>query len=106
MTECAVWYMRYGASSYELCDDEAEAVSYAYGLESAEEGYVSGLQFADGRLIKRDDWQALDDYEKERLAAMRAAVPLSAPKPTRSIRDPFDGQTVDADVDEPSWLGA
>jgi hypothetical protein len=106
MAECAVWYMRYGASSYEMCEDEPQAVHYAYALESAEEGYVSGVQFADGRLIKRDDWQALDDFEKERYAAMRSVAPLPAPKPTRSIRDPFAEQTVDADVDEPDWLGA
>lgn len=105
MAECAVWYMRYGASSYALCDDEAEAVGFATALDDSAEGSVMGVQFADGRLIERDEWQALKDYQEQQDAAMRAA-PAMPSSPMRSVRDPFGGQTVDVAVNEPEWLGA
>lgn len=105
--QCAVWYMRYGSVGYELCDDEREAAGFAYELEDSGNGSVTGVQFADGRVVKRDDWQALASYEEEleRSASERAAN-APPPPPTRNIRDPFYGQSVSADVDDPDWLGA
>lgn len=109
MTECAVWYMRYGGANYELCDSEEDAVRYAYALAESEEGSVMGVQFADGRLVERDQWQALTDYVEQRWRewrdseSKRSAAP---PPPSRRVRDPFDGQQVAADADVPDWLGA
>jgi hypothetical protein len=107
--QCAVWYMRYGASSYELCDDEREAVRFAHALEEAEDGVTSGVQFADGRLIERDVWQALADYAEKRYREWRDAVSsehVASPAPTRQAQDPFDGQSVSVDAGDPDWLGS
>lgn len=97
--QCAVWYMRYGGAAYELCDDEQSAVQFAYALADQEEGAVSGVQFADGRLVERDDWQALSDYEDERYRAWRDSVanaPVVSTPSTRRAFDPFGGNLADA----------
>jgi hypothetical protein len=106
---CAVWYMRYGASSYELCEDEREAIHFAYALEDAENGVVGGVQFADGRLIEREAWQALADYREQRYREWRAteaSASSASPTPTRQARDPFGGQSVSVDAGDPGWLGS
>lgn len=93
---------------YELCADEQEAVSYAYQLAESEQGAVSGVQFADGRLIERDEWQALHDYEEERYRAWRDSAnrePSTPSPPTRRVRSPFGDQPVSAPADAPDWLG-
>jgi hypothetical protein len=104
--ECAVWYMRYGTAYYELWISEAQAVSYAYSLADSEEGAVLGVQFADGRLIKREDWQALAEHEQERMRALYAQPSTPRPPPRRPTRDPFDGHQAHVDADDPGWLGA
>lgn len=104
--QCAVWYMHYGSARVVLFANEREAAGFAYELADSGSGAVTGVQFADGRLVKRDDWQALDDYEDEvlRSASARAAN-APPPPPTRKVRDPFDGQSVSVDADDPAWLG-
>jgi len=109
-SECAVWYMRHYSAYYELCEDEQQAVSYAYALVDAGEGAVLGVQFADGRLVERDEWQALADYQNERYSAwrdsVRAAEALPPPPPPRQVRDPFEGHEASVDAGDPDWLGA
>ncbi len=104
MTKCALWYWRYHSPSYELCEDEAEAASMAVSIEDADDGSVVGVQFPDGRIVKVGDWDAYraEEERRSREWRSRSAVP---PTPTRTIREPFTGQTLTVDTDEPPWLG-
>ena len=104
--ECAVWYWRHGCINYELCESEQAAAAWAYNLDDTEEGSVAGVQFADGRLIKRDDWQALRFYEaeQERARRVRPAVRVN-PRASRMVLDPFTRERVVVDHDAPAWLG-
>jgi hypothetical protein len=109
---CAVWYYRHHVVYYELCGDEDEAVSYANSLSEHGEGATVGVQFADGRFVERDDWTALDDYEREQAARWRAeyeAERLNPPPPrlTRSVHPPWDTKdTAVVEPGDPAWLGA
>lgn len=106
MTEqCAVWYQRYGATYYELASNERVAAGIAWHMEDRGEGYPLGVQFSDGRIVERDAWTALSDYEESMMRAIREA-PTPEPRPTRKILSPFGSDTVAADYDDPPWLGS
>jgi hypothetical protein len=102
--------MRYGSHQYELFDTEAEAARRAVGIGDSGEAAVIGIQFADGRLINRDDWQAYKDADGEAYKAMieRSREERRHPRRvTRKIRDPFSSVEVSVYADEaPEWLGA
>lgn len=102
---CAVWYVgRYGVD-FDTCTDEAEAASVAAGLHNGDEAAtILGVQFADGRLVKAEEWQAFADARK-RSAAMWAEAAARPQPATRTIRDPFTGEALEVEVDEPDWLG-
>ena len=114
----ALWYYRYGRPAYSLYETEAEAARGAIYLEDSESGAVTGVQFADGRLLSNTSgkwqvtcewWPEADRQEKlievqqREYASQRAAEPK---RPTRQIKYPFDdGVTLRVDADEPGWLG-
>lgn len=105
---CAVWYMRYFRPEYELCADEKEAAEYAVAVFDGGSGSILGVQFADGRTIPVNDWNFFDetmkrlDAENEaRIAAQKAVVP----PPAREALDPFNGEPLKIELDEPAWLG-
>lgn len=103
--ECAVWYDGRGGIDYDLCDDETEAASVAAGLyESDDAPTILGVQFADGRLVKADQWEAFTQAKKAQAAMWAEAY--ARPRPAmRTVRDPFTGEAVDVEADEPGWLG-
>ena len=104
----ALWYFRYGAPDYDLFDDEDAAADAAVSGEDYGQFSVSGVQFADGRLVRKEDWDAYKQAEQQRDAdyqRRRAEAEVAPPVPQREIRDPFSGKTLETDADEPSWLG-
>lgn len=104
MTQCAVWFMRYGSADYELCDDETEAASYAYHLAESGDGALLGVQFADGRTIAADHWEAPGRYAEE-VKRAEAQRPTPPPPAMRKVRDPFSKQLTEVLARDPSWLG-
>lgn len=109
MTECALWYWRHHAPSFDLCDDEQEAVRRALYLEDDGEGVPIGVQFRDGRTVEMADWAVYraardrrDADNQKRVKEMAAALKA---RPTRQIVHPFDGKPLTIDADEPEWVG-
>lgn len=106
--ECAVWFWRYQVPDYDLFETEQEAAEFAVGMEDNCNGAASGVQFRDGRLIKRDDWVALRTAEADRNAlyiAQAEARANATPPPTRVARDPFSGTEIKVELSEPDWVG-
>lgn len=95
-TQCALWYWRYHSPHYEIHDSEEEAAASALEMTDKAEGWPDGVQFADGRTVRLDDWPAYREAQARR---------DKASPPSRKIKHPFDGQTLTVDADEPEWLG-
>lgn len=102
--ECAVWFMRHGSPDYELCDNEHDAAGFVYYMAESGSGVLSGIQFADGRIIKADDWDGPERYAEE-LDRDKAARPPSPPPETRTVHDPFSRQDAEVFTKDPSWVG-
>lgn len=108
-TQCALWYMRYFQVYYDLCESEEEAATNAVAMQDAGSGSVLGVQFPDGRTVKREDWTAFDDAQTSWDQHWDEVTERTrnAPKvPTRAIRDPFEGKDLTTPIDAPAWLGA
>jgi hypothetical protein len=109
MTEVALWLMRYHSPDYLLCDDEAEAASTALAIEDQGSGVPLGVQFPDGSTIKVDEWPvyaAAKQRQREAERQERANWQAAPRPPMREARDPFRGQPVRIELEEPAWLGA
>lgn len=109
MSDCALWYMRYYHAYYDLCASEEEAATDGVAMEDAEAGVVLGVQFPDGRIVKRGDWEAFHEARRRWDESWRAAEEqrkATPPPPSRKIKDPFEGREVSAPLDAPGWLGA
>ena len=105
---CALWYMEYGRCAYVLCDDEADAASFACSMEDQEYGIALGIQFVEGRTIERDAWPALDaerDRRDAEYVKRQAEIKARPPIPKREVRDPFGGRQVEVEATAPAWLG-
>lgn len=106
---CAVWYWRHHSLDYDLYEDEQAAARFAASLEEWENGFVAGVQFSDGRLIKRDGWSAMREEERRRdqeSDARMEAYKAVPPTPKRKINPPFtDDPYMEIDAEEPEWLG-
>lgn len=106
---CALWYFRHFCPVYYLARDEAEAAGAAVSLLDYGEGNPIGVQFPDGRLIRRENWpefaaaRARAEAEHAEHEARRAAGPPEPP--ARRALDPFDGQALMIPADDPAWLG-
>jgi hypothetical protein len=102
----AVWFLRYNRPDYDLMDDEDSAARLAVAIEEEGNGSILGVQFADGRTHKADQWRALHDARRrsQEFWKERQANP-PAPRPTRKARDPFMGKDLDIEISEPGWLG-
>jgi hypothetical protein len=105
----ALWTVKYGAPDYYLFESEAEAAGYAaYLTEWVEEGRNPlGIQFADSRALPLKSWPAFADEQERREAERKAkaALPPEPQPPMRTVRDPFGGQALEIEADEPAWLG-
>jgi hypothetical protein len=104
----ALWYMRYGSPDYDLCETEQEAAAMAVYMVDDGRASVSGVQFADGRLVPIRDWQAYHDEARRRHAAEKAERDECAsrpPAPSREALDPFERRRVKIEASEPAWLG-
>lgn len=102
---CAVWYVSRYNIEYDLCSDEDEAAKTAAALYEADDTpTMLGVQFADGRLIKINEWPAFAEAVQARSAMWAEARDRPAPA-TRPARDPFTGAEVAIELTEPSWLG-
>jgi hypothetical protein len=88
-----------------LFPDETEAAQLAVAMEDQGHCVVVGVEFKDGRVLRRDDWPAYCAAATE--AGMRAGETTAAWKagPTREVLDPFDAIAVNVDADAPAWLG-
>lgn len=102
--KCVLWYMHYHSAAYELFETEREAAEFASFLFEAGDGAPTGVQFEDGRLIPIKDWDTYKTCQDEAVTASKSAA-LEPLTPTRKVRDPFEGQTVNVEVDEPRWIG-
>ena len=112
MTEqytCAVWYVNEpGLLGYELCTDDTAAARRAVYMYDLGECDILGVQFADGRVLRRDEWPAYQAAANE--ARCRAAF-QAPPRPVRRIRSPIswaayrDEEIIEVDAGEPLWLG-
>ena len=80
--------------------------SAAWYLREYGEGVPVGVQLADGCTLRVEEWPAFAEYlrKEEEAESERRAKPY-VPRPKRTVLDPFEGQTVELDVDEPAWLG-
>lgn len=107
MNEVAVWYMSRGVAHVEVCPDEHEAVLYAMDLEERDDGAVSGVQYADGSLVKSQDWKAYNERRREEAGETLEQVRKEQkPEPIRHVRDPFTERDVVVLADRaPDWLG-
>jgi hypothetical protein len=109
MTECALWYWRHYAPSFDLCDDEQEAARRALHLEDDGQGAPVGVQFRDGRTVALADWPAYraarDRRDAEHEERAKEAVAALKGRRTRQVVDPFEGTPLTIDADEPEWLG-
>lgn len=104
--ECALWYWRYQVVYYEICGSEADAARFAVATEEHGDGVPIGVQFPDGRTVRVNDWPAYDEAQRTFWAVDDASAEAArAERPTRQITDPFKGQQLAVDADEPSWLG-
>lgn len=107
-TSVALWYMRHLSMCYDLFDDEDRAAGVGNAMEDDGGAWVAGVQFPDGRLIARDDWEALAAASRradEAYEARREAEKSRPEPPMREIRAPFDGGLIRVGEDEPQWLG-
>lgn len=103
---CALWYERWHQTRYDLFDSEQGAADYAVYLTEEGEGQPLGVQFADGRTLKVDDWPAYAARKQRWEENERAdAARVVEPRPTRKVRDPFTDAVVDVEVSAPGWLG-
>lgn len=103
---CVVWWVHYGSAWFRLATDEDDAVRIAYGVTNSDEGSLLGVQYADGRAVKDDQWEAYQRYQDEQDSAPR---PEPAPV-ARVVGCPFgDGHygkvEIRADEDLPEWIG-
>lgn len=104
----ALWYLRYGNADYDLHDSEREAADSAVYMEDDCQGIALGIQFPDGRTIARDSWPefaAAGGRRNEAYEQSRARQAAAEPRPVRKASDPFSGQPVEIEADEPAWLG-
>lgn len=104
----ALWYLRYGSPDCDLCETEWEAASMAISLQDSGEASVSGVQFADGRLVAIRDWRLYHDVARRRHAEEKAEREEQAsrpPVPVREALDPFERRPVRIEASEPAWLG-
>jgi choline dehydrogenase-like flavoprotein len=100
----ALWYWRYHSMDYSLWDDEEEAAGVAAAMDVDGGGVPAGIQFQDGRLIDRDDWDAYAAAQERREQAETEYLRQERP-PQRKITAPFGGGQIEIDAREPSWLG-
>jgi hypothetical protein len=103
---CALWYERWNQISYDLFDSEQDAAGFAVYLSNEGQGVPLGVQFADGRAVKIDEWAAFSDRQRQwEQSEHGGAGCVMEPRPTRPVRDPFTDAVVDIDAGEPRWLG-
>lgn len=100
--QVALWYRRYRQADYMLCRDEEDAAGIGAAMEDNGGAYVTGVQFADGRVIERDNWAAFTAAKDRLIEANAEPLP---PRAVRTIRDPFRDDLVEIDTGEPLWLG-
>lgn len=107
MSEVAFWYMRHHAPGYDIADSEADAAEQAAFMADDERGVILGVQFPDGRTIAAADWEPYQAARRRLYAEMRKRVAerTAHPRPTRRVLDPFRGQQITVEADEPDWLG-
>lgn len=106
--QAAVWIVSYGSPDYELFETEEAAAGFAAHAMDNGQCSVLGVQFADGRSVRREDWKAYAAAEDRKLQAWAAeadAVKDRTPPPMREARDPFRHRQIEIEVSEPSWLG-
>jgi hypothetical protein len=86
-------------------DDEQEAAYAAYYMIDGGMAFPTGVQFADGRTIKFEDWAFYREIEK-RILLEESRQDISAQqRPKRTVLDPFSGAEVAIDADSPGWVG-
>jgi hypothetical protein len=105
---CALWFSRYYNIDYQLFATEEEAARFSVHMHEDAQGVTLGVQFADGRTVKVEDWAFRDEVEQRmwregtERAARQAALP---PRPFRKAHDPFAGEPIEIELSEPAWLG-
>ena len=110
--KCAVWYHRYGSIYVELHDDEQSAARWAVDLAESEEGAVRGVQYADGRFVDRESWDAHKQEEQRRWDQLSEEMAEEwrnpPPRPAkRPVQTPWDTtKTVEILASSPPWVGA
>ena len=100
--QVALWYLRYRQASYALWDDEEEAAGVGAAMEADGGAVVTGVQFADGRAVPRNNWTAFAAARQRLLEVEEAPLP---PRAVRRRLDPFSGDMVEVDACDPEWLG-
>jgi len=102
--QVAAWRLHLGVADYDLEDDEAAAAHTAALAAVYSDDTVLGAQFADGRIIPAEQWDA---YQQELTAVRerRAERSTAPPLPTRDIRDPFTRRYMRIEETEPAWVG-
>lgn len=105
--ECAIWFLDGRRVDYALEDSEADAADYAVAMEDGDyPTTLIGVQFADGRLVRAEDWRALADARRRRRQREQERRDNPPPPiPTRRGFDPFDGKPIDIELDSPRWVG-
>lgn len=104
----ALWFWRHYSITYDIYDNERAAADAAVYLEEYESGVPIGIQFSDGRTVRVEDWPEYaeaDARREARIEADRTKRAVAPPRPARRVLDPFEGQSVVVDGDDPSWLG-
>jgi hypothetical protein len=101
----ALWFWRFHSITYDIYDSESGAADAAVYLEEYESGVPIGIQFSDGRTVRVEDWPEYVEADARREARIEAKRAVTPPCPTRRVLDPFEGQSVVVDGDDPSWLG-
>jgi hypothetical protein len=105
---CALWVWRYSRLTYELYDSEKAAAGAALATEDYGFGSVAGVQFADGRVVPREDWPAYREAEEAACAASLSLSQVVPPAPVmRRALDPFgSGTEVRVFGVDPPWVGS
>jgi hypothetical protein len=105
----ALWTICHHTPRYELYDNEVEAAAQAVTIQERELAAVMGVQYDDGRTVRREDWPAYRAERERRvteeIARAAAAAAPSRWSPLRAIKDPFNGCAMHIDASEPTWLG-
>lgn len=110
---CALWTVSHGRAHYQCEYTERQAARTAVAIDEDGDASVLGVQFADGRVLKKAEWPEYEAEVQRILARVREEVARAAQRPSLPApRVTFvpkalwkAGVEVRVDASAPAWVG-